>query len=240
MLNHLQNPSIFSHNLMIDACLPTDEVDQSMFSHDSDGPPSTVIPNCTYVVRFVSEGICHVANILCMLVDISMAAAASYDPTPAYQDYMAWMLDSILAAHEQRKKLQADPSLCESCRKSDMSSLSSLHALLSASRTSLRITILRKGYTILSTLCADLVDNVEDLAEQPIQLSICSSLLNIASICKEHDSMRRAVSLHLVPAIQIALNGDSKRSSVGKDFQVTSLLRCPTSKRTNKIFRELL
>ena len=212
---------------MVDVSLPAGEVDQSMFSHDSDDSSSTIIPNCTYLIRFVSEGICHVANILCMLVDISMAAAASYDPTPAYQDYLAWMLDSFLAAHDQRKKLQADPLLYESCRKSDITSFCSIHVLLSASRTSFSDTIVRKGHTILSILCADLIEIVEDLAEQSIQLSICSSLLNLVARCKEHDSMHRAVSLHLVPALQLVLNDERKSSSLGKDFQVTTSTAMP-------------
>jgi serine/threonine-protein kinase ATR len=226
MLNHLQNPSMLSHNTTVDVCQPMDQVHQSMFSHESDGSSSTIVPNCTYRVRTAPECVCHVASILSMLVDISMAAAASYDPTPAYQDYMAWMLDSFHAAHEQRKKLQADPSLSEACRKSDIASFSSLQALLSTSRMSLRTAIVRKGYTILSNLCADLIENFEDLAEQPIQLSVCSSLLNLATMCREHDFMYRAVSLHLVPAIQDTLNDDSKRSSLGKDFQVNNCLHC--------------
>jgi serine/threonine-protein kinase ATR len=204
------------------------EVDQSMFSHESDGSPPTAFPNCTYVVRFASEGICHVANILCMLTDISTAAAASYDPTPAYQDYIAWLLDAFFAAHEQRKKVQTDPSFSESCRISDVTSFTSLHGLLSTSKTCLRATILRKGYTILSTLCADLIDTIGDLAEHAIQLNLCSSLLNLAAACKEDDSMKRAVSLRLVPAIQLVLNNGSKPSCVSKDFQVCPIhsLRC--------------
>lgn len=225
MLSHLQNPAIFSHNLMIDVYLPAGEIDQLMFSHDSDGSSSTVVPSCTYLIRFASEGICHVASILCMLVDISMAAAASFDPTPAYQDYMAWMLDSFLAAHEQRKSLQADPLLYESCRNSDKATFCSLQVILSASRASLSDTILRKGYTILSILCADLLETDEDLAEPMLQLSVCSSLLNLVGICKEHFSMHRAVFLHLVPAVQLALNDESKSSGLDKDFQVTDLLR---------------
>ena len=205
---------------MIDLCLPMDKVEQTMFSHDSVETSSTVIRNCTYVVKTAQEGICHAANILSMLVDISVAAAASYDPTPAYQDYTVWMMDSLLATHEQSKKLQTETSLSEACRKSDMICFSSIHALLFASRTSLRTTVLRKGYAVLSILCAGLIENVEDLTQQPILLKVCNSLLKLAAICKEHDSVLRAVSLQLVPAIQNNLNDNSKMLSLGGDFQV--------------------
>lgn len=226
MLNYLQNPSIFSHNRIIDAFLPVGEIFQSMFSHDLDGSSSHIIPNCTYLIRFASEGICHVANILCMLVDISMAAAASYDVAPAFQDYMAWMLESFLAAHEQRKRLQDDLSLHETCRKSGITSFCSLHALLSTTKASFSASILRKGYTVLSTLCEDLIDKGGDLTDHMIQPNICSSLLNFVAICKEHYSMHRVVSPHLVPAIQMALRDESRSSSLGKDFKVTFPLRC--------------
>jgi serine/threonine-protein kinase ATR len=162
-----------------------------------------------------------------MLVDISMAAATSYDPTPAFQDYLAWMLDSFLAAHEQRKKLQADLLLYDSCRKSDRTTFCSIYALLSASRLSVSGTILRKGYTILSILLADLLENIEDLAEQTIQLCLCRSLLSLVFICKGHDSMHRTISLHLVPAIHHALGDEGMRSSLGKDFQVSTLTAMP-------------
>ena len=225
MLSHLHNRATFSHNLMIDVYLPAGEVEQFIFFHHSDGSSSNVVPNCTYLIRFASEGICHVANILCMLVDISMAAAASYDPTPAYQDYMAWMLDSFLTAHEQRKLLKADAQLYESCRRSDIATFSSLQAILSASKAALSDTILQKGYTILSILCADLLETAEDLAEPTLQLSVCSSILNLVGLCRGHFSMHRVVSLHLVPAIQLALKDGSKSSGLGKDFQVIELLR---------------
>ena len=192
-----------------------------MFSHDSDGTPSDPIPNCTYLIRFASEGICHVANILCILVDISVAAAASYDVAPAFQDYMAWMLESFLATHEQRKRLQDDLSLYETCRKSSLTSFCSLHTLLSTTKAFFSASILRKGCTILSILCTDLIEKTTGLTEHPIQLTLCSSLLNLVAICKEHYSMHRVVSLHLIPAIRLALSDESRSSSLGEDFKVT-------------------
>lgn len=228
MLSHLQNPSILSHNHMIDALLPAGEVGPTMFSHDLDGSPSNANLNCTYPIRFASEGISHVANILCMLVDISMATAASYDATPAFQDYMGWMLESFLTAHEQRKRLQDDPSLYESCRKSEITSLCSLHALLSTTKTAFSASIVRKGYTVLSILCSDFIEKGDNLMDHVIHLNLCSSLLSLVAICKEYYSMRRVVTLHLVPAIQLAFNDESRSSTLGKDFKVNPFIAIST------------
>jgi serine/threonine-protein kinase ATR len=236
MLGNLQTPSILSHSPILDSELPSDTIDQSMFSHERDA--SSDIFNCTYVVHDAAEGIYHAANILCMLVDISMAAAASYDATPAFQDYMVWMLDSFLLAHEQRKRLRYNPSLYESCRKSDISSFCSIHALLYTTRAALSGTVVRKGYIVLSILCADLIDNAEDLTEQHSKSNICSSFLDLVALCREHDSMRRAVSLHLVPAIQVALRDESKCSSLGKDFQVNCFALTLHYQITNFLYRK--
>ena len=219
-LNHFQNPGIFSQDDKLDITLPTDEVDQSMFTHDSDDSVPTPFSTCTYLVRTISEGVYHIAGLLCILVDISMAALASHDPIPAHHEYMAWMLDSFVAANEKKKELQADSSLKEACKEFDIACFSSLHILLSTSRISLKITILRKGYYVLSTLCADLLENFENLFEQPIQRNICSSLLNLAAVCKEHDSGHRAVSNQLLKVVQLILDDDCKKDSLSRDFEV--------------------
>jgi serine/threonine-protein kinase ATR len=216
MLKHLQNPTIIFGNHTIDVRLPMNDADQSMFSLESNDSLPSTFRNCSYLVRFASEGLCHLANILCMLVDISMTAVASFDPTPAYQDYLAWLLDSFLASHEQRKRLHADLSLYESCRKADIMSFCSLQTLLSSSRKSLRESSLRKGCTVLSILCADLMENVENLTEHSIELSVCKCLLNLVALCQEQESMHRAVLSHILPPIQSFLNDHSSSFSLLK------------------------
>lgn len=219
LLNQLQRP-IVTHDIMLEARLPLEEVTQSMYSNEQENPSATTFPNCSYVVRFASEAIFQLAMIQSLLADVSTAAASSYDPTPAFHDYVAWLLDAFLSAHEQRKKIQNQISLRESCRKSDLACFSSLHTLLTKSKACLRSSILQKGYIILSTLCADLIASIEDIDEQTMQLKVCSCLLNLSAMCQTNDSLKRAVSLALVPSIQSINEDRSRWSGLGKDFQV--------------------
>ena len=175
---------------------------------------------CTYVIHNAADGLWHGANLLSMLVDISMEAAASFDATPAFQDYLAWILDSFLEVHELQARWQGSPTLGRSCEKVDSLSFCAVHAILTTLRESLSDNILRKGYVFLSLLCAALLEDTSNVSETPIRLNLCSCLLNLVAICNQHDSMRRAISLHLLPAVQVVLADNSKAMTLGNDFQV--------------------
>jgi serine/threonine-protein kinase ATR len=181
--------------------------------------------NCTYVIRDATEGLSHVRNLLSMLVDISMAAATSYDVTPAFQDYMGWLLDSFLVTQELHKKWRANSLLHPSCSDACAMPLYSIQALLSALPESLSPSLLRKGYAMLSIFCTDLLEDPTQLSQSSIQLNFCSSIMKLAAICRRYDSVRRAVSLHLIPIIHASLTSvNSIISGMGNDLKVDQLL----------------
>jgi serine/threonine-protein kinase ATR len=156
-----------------------------------------------------------------MLVDVSMAAATSYDATPAFQDYVGWLLDSFLATHELHKKWRANPSSHPSCSDVCLLPFCSVHALLTSLRESLSPSLMRKGYNSLSMFCTDLLEDPTQLSKSSIQISLCSSIMNLAAGCQKYDSVRRAVSLHLLPVVHATLTARSPiANGMGNNFRV--------------------
>jgi serine/threonine-protein kinase ATR len=219
ILSHLRNPSSISPSHRLDVLLQFNSIDLSMFSNGKEGSFDSII-NSIYVIQDAAAGLWHVTNLLSMLVDISMESATYHHATPAFQDYLAWTLDSFIVAHDLQKTWQADPIFHESCRRSEFMTFCAVQALLSALRGSLPNTMLRKACVLLSFLCADLLQNPLNLSDRPIRLSLCNSLLNIATVCKQHDSTRRIIALNLAPIVHATLSDDNAVSILGKDFQV--------------------
>ena len=219
LLGHLQSPTIISHGNTINAILPSREPEYPSLSNDKQGRPNPA-SQCTYIVQDATEGLWHVTQLLSMLVDISLEAASSYDATPAFQDYLAWLLDSFLLTHELQKRLRNNPNLRQSETRLEILSFCALHALLSSLRDSLSPLVLRKGYVLLSILCADLLENPSSLSGKSILLSFCSSLINLTIVCNQHQSVRRVVSLHLVAIVKTALTDEGAIATLGKDFKV--------------------
>lgn len=175
---------------------------------------------CTYTIENSVEGFYQVTQSLLTLVDVSVEAASSYDATPAFEDYLAWMFDSFCTLHDIYQKWQTNPSLYENCPSPDELSFCSLRALMSSIRDSLSPTLLRKGYITLSILCGNVLQDQNQRFQEPTQLALCGFILNLASICEIYDSVRRLVSLHLVPMIKTILPGESVAERLGTDFQV--------------------
>jgi serine/threonine-protein kinase ATR len=231
-LDRLQSSNILSHAQAVDIVLPSD--DMSLFASfvvGNDVSPTSA-NDCTYVIRDATEGLSHARNVLSILVDVYMAAAASYDATPAFQDYVGWLLDSFLVSHELHKKWRANNSLHPSCSDACLFPFCSVHALVTSFQESLSPSLLRKGYTLLSTFCTDLLLDPTQLSERSIQLNLCSSIINLAAGCRRYDSVRRTVSLYLLPAIHANLaSGNTFASGMGNNLKVdqpcsTSLASC--------------
>lgn len=196
------------------------------FVEGTDGSPTST-SNCIYVIRDAMEGLSHARNVLSILVDISMAAATSYDATPAFQDYLGWLLDSFLVTQELHKKWRTNPSLHPSCSEACAMPFCSIQALLSTLRKNLSPSLLRKGYTSLSFFCIDLLEDPTQLSQSSIQLNLCSSIMNLAAVCHKYDSVRGPVSLRLIPAIHAILtHGDPITTGMGNDLKVDQLCRC--------------
>lgn len=221
MLGHFQNSNLASYGKMVNITLPYDTIDTSMFSQErEDDTMRDSIPNCTYVIKDAASGIWHATNVLSMLVDISMASASSHDATPAFQDYLVWILESFLMIHDIQTKWKSNSTFQESCKKSKILCFCATHALLTSLRNFLSESMLRKGYALVSLLCASLLERPTDLIEKSNQLSLCSSILNLVTVCNEHESMRKLLALHLIPAVKYAMSDEESCLILGKDFQV--------------------
>jgi serine/threonine-protein kinase ATR len=198
-------------------------MDQSPLYPNSSDSTSTF--NSKYVIRNPGDALCHVSSVLFMLADISIEAAKSYDATPAFEVYLVWMLDAFLITREVQKRWRANSSLLQTCPKTDPMSLCAVQALLSNLRDSLSPTLLRKSCVVLAIFCAGVLEDPTKLSEKPIQLRLCSAILNLAANCKQYDSVRKQVSLHLMPAIQTTMSDEYLCTSLGTDFKVRNVAR---------------
>ncbi|KAK6580379.1 hypothetical protein PZA11_007401 [Diplocarpon coronariae] len=131
-----------------------------VIAFDSQGSVTTdgsseLLRSCSYIVRYAGEGLANVSSILLLLVEISKAATASYDATSAFRDYLAWLLDSFLRVLEVRNRWKANIALHESFMM-NTAFLISLKDLLSSLRRYIWPVTLRKGYTVLSIICAEI------------------------------------------------------------------------------------
>jgi serine/threonine-protein kinase ATR len=208
---------------VVEIVLPPGGVDFGMSFQDKNGNFSQSLQQCRYALHDAADGLWHAMDLLCMLVDISTFAAASHDATPAFQDYLAWMVDYFLSINEMQKRWEADSTLQRSSKESTVLCFRSLYALLSSLQESLSGTIERKGYILLTAMCAELTEDPADLSEELTKLDFCGSLLHLAAVCKQHESVCQAVSLHLVPGIQTILSEGNASLSLSSDFQVRYL-----------------
>ena len=220
-MNHLQSPGIVSQSHMSQVVLPSDE-DHDMFPQENEDGSVDRPLQCSYVLHDAADSLWHVTNILSMLGDISMEAATSHNAIPAFQDYLAWLLDSFLSIHEMRKRWQTNPTLHQSGKKSVLLSFCAVHALLSSLRASVSDTIVRKGYVVIAILCSAVLEEPADLSEESTKLALCSTLLNLVAICRQQDTVLREVSVHLIPGIQAILQNESASTVLGKDFQAST------------------
>ena len=159
-----------------------------------------------------------------MLVSISSEAARSYDATSAFQDYLAWMLDSLLSLHELHKRRRETPQLRQFNNKLEESSFKTVYALIKALKPLMSQVILHKSHVLLAILCADLVGRSAELSGDAIRVTICSALLSLSLACRDDDSMYRLVSFHLTPTIVAALENEINCLALGNDFKVCDCL----------------
>lgn len=176
--------------------------------------------HCTYQIRDPSEGLCHVTNILSVLVDISTEAARSYDATSAFQDYLAWMLDSILNVHELHKRRRENLQLPQFSNQLEELSFCTVHALLGAMKHFMSPIVLHKAYVLLAVLCTDLISRPNELSDDSIRVTLCSALLSLSDICRDDESMHRLVSFHVASSIVAALESETACMVLGDDFKV--------------------
>lgn len=185
------------------------------------------VSHCSYRVRDPTEGLWHITNILSVLVDISTEAVISYDATSAFQDYLAWMLDSILSVHELHKRRRETPQLPQFNNQLEELLFCTVHALIGSLKGFMSQIILHKSYVLLAILCADILAQPTELSGDSIRVTLCSSLIILSIVCRDEDYMCRLVSLQVTTAITIALENESICSVLGDDFKVCCPTFCP-------------
>ncbi|CAG8977250.1 hypothetical protein HYALB_00009347 [Hymenoscyphus albidus] len=223
ILNHLPNSNILTQGKMGELILP-DAFGYLVYSTDESSTTNPT-PFCTYTIRDPGHAFSHVVSLLNMLVDVSVESASTWDATPAFQDYVAWVLDSFAIVHDIRKRWESNPRLRECSESSAETILHALHSLISSLKSSLSDSVLRKGYLILTTFCAEILETPYNISGESSLLCLCRCLLNIALASRKHDSIQRAVSIHLFPTIRFCFDDQDILLKLGNDFQkATSIL----------------
>ncbi|TVY82181.1 Protein kinase rad3 [Lachnellula suecica] len=219
-LSHIQNLNIIPSGKMTQVVLPPDDMDYFLLSQRKEGSQYSV-PH--YSINEATHAFWNANHLLIILVEVSVDAALSFDATPAFQDYVAWILDAFLAMHELQKRWQSNPSFRQSCLDSCVPSLCAVEQIMFTVREQTSVNILRKGYIIFSILCADLLGEPAALQENPDIFPVYRGLLSLVNVCKQHESMRGAVTLHLLPAMAASLVSEDSRQKFGTDFQKVGL-----------------
>jgi serine/threonine-protein kinase ATR len=220
ILHQLEQPKTLT-STKVEIILPASQNDNPKFFSDSIGISSSQVPYCTYSITDSSEAFGQATQSLLMLVDICMEAASSFDATPAFEDYVAWIFESFCTLHNIYQKWRANDSLYKDCLDPDKLSFCSLYDLMLGLKDLLTPSLLRKGFTILSILCANILKE----HDPSTQVAIRRCFLNLASTCQRYDSVRRLVSLDLLPVVKSALEDKSVPEFSDEDFQVSPF--CP-------------
>ncbi|EDN95718.1 hypothetical protein SS1G_11597 [Sclerotinia sclerotiorum 1980 UF-70] len=198
-----------------------DSVTTFSFDNGEDLDESSLL--CTYRLRDASGAIQHAICILSILVKVSIQAASFQDATPAFQDYLAWMLDSFHSTWELHK-VWISPGLLQDNEVPTVALFCALHALLSSIQTSLSESLLRKGYAYLAIIGADLITTPSNIIDKDVNLVFCQALLHLANICREYDSICRTnASAVLTRACRSSENNDRELVPLHVRFDTDSL-----------------
>ncbi|KAL2062316.1 hypothetical protein VTL71DRAFT_6582 [Oculimacula yallundae] len=165
----------------------------------SEEQSSSALVTSSYLMHSPGEGLANASHVLCVLARASEETAISFDATTAFQGYLIWLLDSFLQVHEIRRRWAANLALHESCIRIDELFLGSINSLLSSLRRFLWPFLLRKGYTVLSIICAAILQDPSQLSDESRPI-LCSALLNMTAVCKKHASMRQVACSTLLHA----------------------------------------
>ena len=214
ILGNLKNPAIIPRGNMSEIILLSETTENLMSL-------SEFWSCCTYSIRDAGHAFWHAQHLLDILVQVSIEAAISYDATTAFQNYLAWILDSFYFLQEVHKRWATNPRLQEVCRGSNASMFVVIQSLLSELQVSLTDTITRKGFLILSILWVDVLDKPKQAIVGPLRANLCRALLQIASMCQQHNAQYIAASLHLLPAIRLSLDDEDIPNKMEDDLRVS-------------------
>lgn len=221
ILGHLQSAGVRSIAHKTSIPLPPTETLKAILLGDEElSQGSSAQCTGTYTIYNTMESLWHVADMLSMLVDIILAAAASNDATAALQDYLAWVLDSFLVIHELQKGLGERLARCEPNKRPDVLTFCTVHALLLSLREVISETILCKGYILLAVVLESVTEDHTALPDDSTRNTLCSSILQLSAACRKYDSVLRTTTLYLLPTIMARLNDERARMTLAKEMEV--------------------
>ena len=203
---------------MSEIALPLKDADLSVFLQRQDELPAT--PLSQYIARDPVEAFRHVTELLSIIGRVLTVVVATCEATPSFQDYLTWMFDSFGPLQGIYSKWEANPGLHHSVKSSAVTMFETLHALPSGVKETLPAYVLRNAYMTLAGACAILLDSPDELAEPLLNNRFCLCMLNLAAVCRDHESVRRAVNIYLGPPLHIILIDDDTNTKLGPDFQV--------------------
>jgi serine/threonine-protein kinase ATR len=170
----------------------------------------------TYTIEDTPHAIQHLYILLSMLVEISVEAGTLYDATSAFEDYIAWLIDTFSAMHELHKRLKSIPKL------QDAMALCAMQVLLLLVNRSMPEVIQRKGSMTLSILLADILNTPSRQYSEFTAVGIRDSIIILIESCHKHSSIYRYVSLHLAPIVNKLLEEDDGLKTLGLDLKVST------------------
>ncbi|ESZ94262.1 hypothetical protein SBOR_5330 [Sclerotinia borealis F-4128] len=236
ILNVLQNISLIARGEVTEFVLPSDQFDLSAFYFNIEEDLNQSSLPCTYRIHDAAGGIQHAICVLSILVKVSIQAASFHDATTAFQDYLAWMLDSFYSSYELQKVWISPGTLHQDYEVPKISLFCALHALLTSTQKSVSESLVRKGYAYLALISADIIRDSSYVTDRDVNLVFCQALLDLAKICRKYDSNCRTVRLCLLPKLRTVLDDKDACSIAGKDFQNAStalIWACQSTENTD-------
>jgi serine/threonine-protein kinase ATR len=169
------------------------------------------VEGCTYALNDVATAAKHVGRLLSILSHVISVTAVSYDATPAFQGYLAWILDSMVALHEVEKTYSSFNSSQYSDFESCAMAIDSVHSILTSLDGVLSNTVKRKGCWVLVDLCATLIEYPNAMSGDTDQNNICQIILDLAVFCAGCDRITQSVRTRLLPGLaRLVVNLDTE------------------------------
>lgn len=106
LLEYIRDHNLRSEVQSTSAVLPSVNMEWASLFMNEDETCSEFVAGCTYTLRNVSRCISHGKILLSILLGISAEAVLLHRATPAFSDYIGWMLDSFISLDElERRRL---------------------------------------------------------------------------------------------------------------------------------------
>ncbi|POS87854.1 hypothetical protein EPUL_000219 [Erysiphe pulchra] len=208
--------------------LPPKEIECS-FSQD---PQNNGIDSCRYTYSISGTYNClkHVGYLLLILTSFIGDFSQPLSAALIFQDYLVWLLDSFVEAQDLFKILLTVTNSSDIDSNIDYLVLNSTQALLSNTQGTATPNILRKGYSILSLICARILERTLELSEK-IQENFTQAFLDLEHFCRKNDNVRRITTIHLVPILYDSIS----KSVLSPEFKTACNLLCQTCSNLKEI-----